>query len=151
MRSNKFVTSLVVTVLTWGIVLGALTGAGQNKRVVHVSDALLNAIHQVESGGRLDPPDGDVATGRPSIGPLQCSEAAFKDAKAWDGTITFEWEALRGDLPKSKQVARAYLRRYGPNRATDEQLARIWNGGPRGHSKRATLVYWEKVRQHLNK
>ena len=32
---------------------------------------------------------------------------------------------------------------------TDEDLARIHNGGPNGYKKSATLGYWEKVKKYL--
>jgi hypothetical protein len=32
---------------------------------------------------------------------------------------------------------------------TDEDIARIWNGGPMGHRKLTTLPYWEKVKKVL--
>lgn len=41
----------------------------------------------------------------------------------------------------------AYWKRYGA--VTDEQKARIWNGGPRGMSKQSTAPYWTKVRKAL--
>ena len=43
----------------------------------------------------------------------------------------------------------AYWTRYGA--VTDEQRARIWNGGPRGMSKAATLPYWAKVQKELER
>ena len=32
---------------------------------------------------------------------------------------------------------------------TDEDRARIWNGGPNGYKKQATVKYWKKVKEHL--
>jgi len=32
----------------------------------------------------------------------------------------------------------------------EERLARIWNGGPNGHRKAATLKYWKKVEKKYN-
>lgn len=34
---------------------------------------------------------------------------------------------------------------------TDEDIARIWNGGPDGHERLITLPYWEKVKIELTK
>jgi hypothetical protein len=34
---------------------------------------------------------------------------------------------------------------------TDQDRARIWNGGPNGYKKKATLGYWAKVRKELNR
>jgi hypothetical protein len=46
----------------------------------------------------------------------------------------------------------AYLHRYGKKALADkdyEKLARIHNGGPRGHTKSATVKYWRKVEKAL--
>jgi hypothetical protein len=40
------------------------------------------------------------------------------------------------------------LSRYAAGK-TDEEAARIWNGGPTGHRKLATVTYWNKVKKHL--
>ena len=48
----------------------------------------------------------------------------------------------------------AYMKRYATearlgHAPTDEDLARIHNGGPNGYKNPATLDYWRKVQQHL--
>ena len=56
------------------------------------------------------------------------------------------------NLAYSIGVAKAYMKRYAPKayKAGDhETLARIHNGGPRGHTKRATIKYWHKVRKEM--
>jgi hypothetical protein len=53
------------------------------------------------------------------------------------------------DLDYSKRVATAYLKRYAPAawKAGDvETLARVHNGGPRGHLKPATKGYGVRVK-----
>jgi predicted chitinase len=53
------------------------------------------------------------------------------------------------DLNYSKRVATAYLKRYAPEAwaAGDvETLARVHNGGPRGHLKTATKSYGARVK-----
>jgi hypothetical protein len=32
---------------------------------------------------------------------------------------------------------------------TDEDRARIWNGGPTGYKRKTTKGYWGKVQKHL--
>lgn len=119
---------------------------------------LIRAIHQVESGGRLTedkPILGDWCPRRQthlSRGPLQISKAAHIDAlEHWPhigGTYT---DVDRLDY--SISVFNAYMDRYASERrvgkATAEIKARIWNGGPNGHVKKATLPYWEKVQSWL--
>jgi hypothetical protein len=51
----------------------------------------------------------------------------------------------------SERIIRAYWSRYAPRGATPEQLARIHNGGPRGHLKSATRGYWRKIRAEMGK
>jgi hypothetical protein len=44
-------------------------------------------------------------------------------------------------------VMRRYWERY--DAVTDEQKARIWNGGPGGMRKKTTLAYWRKVQEAM--
>jgi len=34
--------------------------------------------------------------------------------------------------------------------STAEEIARCWNGGPRGINNPATVGYWEKVKDEIN-
>ena len=38
----------------------------------------------------------------------------------------------------------------GPFLVTPEEIARCWNGGPKGIYKPATVAYWNKVKNHLD-
>lgn len=60
----------------------------------------------------------------------------------------------RWNCAKSKEICRIYLGRYATasrigRAVTDQDRARIWNGGPNGWNKQATVGYWNKVKQHL--
>ena len=58
------------------------------------------------------------------------------------------------DLEYSKQVVTAYMQRYAKaawDAGDIATLARIHNGGPRGHLKPATLKYSQKVLRVLKK
>lgn len=108
---------------------------------------LVDAIHQVETSGRLGPIRGD---GGKALGPLQIHEVCWIDANMPDGTY-----ADCADLSYAKRVFARYMARYATERrlgrpVTDEDRARIWNGGPNGYKKKATLKYWDKVRKELN-
>ena len=48
----------------------------------------------------------------------------------------------------SIRICQLYLKHYANNRS-DEQQARIWNGGPLGYKKSATIKYWNRVKQFL--
>ena len=104
----------------------------------------VRAIHQVETSGRTGPITGDQ--GR-SYGPLQVSRAAWQDSR-----VGGRYEDV-ADLAVATAVLRAYLTRYAPRALAAENdwatCARIWNGGPKGASKTATLAYWAKVEGKL--
>lgn len=105
---------------------------------------LFDAIRFVESGNRPNPPDGD---GGRSIGPYQIMEAYHRDAC---GGLA-DWQRCRGRAYAERTMVK-YWQRYCPKAlaAGDwETLARIHNGGPRGHRKAATRAYWHKVRKAI--
>ena len=109
---------------------------------------LINAIHMVETGGRLGPIRGD---GGDALGPLQIHRACWIDARMPHGT----YEDC-SNLEYAKQVFARYMERYAIQRrlgrpVTDEDRARIWNGGPNGYKKKATVAYWTKVRKEMNR
>jgi len=54
----------------------------------------------------------------------------------------------RFDPAKSKQMFTLYTEHYGKGRSV-EFKARVWNGGPQGANKSATLVYWYKIQSKL--
>lgn len=100
---------------------------------------LLDAIRQVESGNRPEPPDGD---GGRSIGPYQIQRAYWGDAR-----VPWPYQAVRGEA-EARATVLAYWRRWAPAAlaAGDlETLARIHNGGPDGAAKHNTLAYWRRV------
>jgi len=43
-----------------------------------------------------------------------------------------------------------YTQMYGKT-YTPEEISRIWNGGPTGPKKQATLKYWRKVEREMDK
>ncbi len=106
-------------------------------------ESFWRALHQVETSGRHGAIVGD--NGR-SLGPLQISRAYHADSR-----VAGSYEQV-ADLAYARRVATAYFKRYAPAawEAGDvETLARIHNGGARGHKKAATLPYAEKVRRAM--
>jgi hypothetical protein len=98
------------------------------------------AIHLVETSGRTGPILGD---GGKALGPLQIHRAYHADSR-----VAGDYSRV-ADLDYSKRVATAYLERYAPAawKAGDvETLARVHNGGPRGHLKQATKGYGVRVK-----
>lgn len=54
----------------------------------------------------------------------------------------------RFDPVKSKQMFILYTEHYAKGRSVQFK-ARVWNGGPQGAYKGATLAYWRKIQSKL--
>ena len=103
-------------------------------------DSFWRALHIVETSGRTGPILGD---GGKALGPLQIHRGYHQDSR-----VAGDYSRV-SDLNYSKRVATAYLKRYAPEAwaAGDvETLARVHNGGPRGHLKTATKSYGARVK-----
>ena len=72
----------------------------------------------------------------------------WADAVEYDKTIGGEWNDCFNEA-YAERVVRAYMKRYAFNGATMQDMAKIHNGGPRGHKKWATCFYWAKVSKVL--
>jgi len=103
---------------------------------------LISALIIVESSGN----DLAVGDGGKAIGPLQIHKAVILDVNRITGSNYRHSEMT--NRAQARAVCEAYLKAYGKG-ATTEQLARRWNGGPRGDTKTATEAYWAKVKKHL--
>ena len=112
----------------------------------------------METGGEDDPLNAVGDQGR-SRGPYQIMEDYYNDAvqhdpSLRDGGKSYENVSGPGSMEYSRRVIQAYMNRYATETrlghpATDEDIARIHNGGPNGYQKDSTLGYWEKVKKHL--
>lgn len=131
-RSRRARTLLVCLCIVLSFAAGRVSAAP-------VSARLLKAIHLVETGGRLGAIKGD---GGRALGPLQIHRAYWLDSR-----VPGRYEQC-ADLAYSTRVLNAYMARYCPN-GDDETIARIHNGGPRGHKKTATLRYWREVSRKM--
>jgi hypothetical protein len=102
------------------------------------------ALHIVETSGRTGPILGDYVNGQPrALGPLQIHRGFHADSR-----VAGPYERV-ADLEYSKRVATAYLKRWAPEafaKGDVEVLARVFNGGPRGHLKTATKSYGVRVK-----
>ena len=117
-------------------------------------ELLLSVLIMVESGGDVNA----VGDGGASLGPLQIQRACYTDAvaqiKREGGTAPPAYEVAAVDPVWARTLARAYWRRYCPQAYAEgdyQTLARVWNGGPSGAKKAATVPYWEKVKRELNR
>jgi hypothetical protein len=117
-----------------------------------ISD-LLKAIRIVETGGTPDGGENAKGDNGKAIGPFQIHWAYWKDATDFDRSIGGKYEDCN-KYEYSVKVVRAYFRRYGSKflqKRNLQALARIHNGGPKGHKKPSTLPYWKKVKDQLGK
>ena len=108
--------------------------------------ALLDAICIVESGGDNNAV-GDAGT---SLGAYQIGKLYWIDATEF-GKVDWDYKTDVHDPIKCRQVIRWYWARYLPDDANDEMKARVHNGGPTGHRKKATEKYWNKVKKEMKK
>jgi hypothetical protein len=129
-------------------ILGLSTLLGSNAE----AKSLVDAIIQVESGGKKDAV-GDKGKAK---GILQIWDVVIQDVNRVYGTNYKHDDAF--DPVKSKDIfdkyttfwAKQYQKKTG-KKATDEVIARIWNGGPKGWKNPNTLGYWNKVKKEMEK
>jgi len=102
--------------------------------------SFFRALHIAETSGKRGPIIGD---GGKALGPLQIHRAYHADSR-----VAGDYSRV-ADLAYSKRVATAYLKRHAPEawaKGDVETLARVHNGGPRGHIKPATKGYGVRVK-----
>lgn len=118
-----------------------------NKRLP--STSLIDAIIQVESGGN-DYAQGDLHLVQKAYGPMQIRQPAVDDVNRRLGTSYRSKDCL-GNRGLSILIFNTYCDIYQKN-GSDENKARLWNGGPGGvlYPSR-TDAYWAKVKKLLNK
>jgi len=106
--------------------------------------AILDAIRTVETGGEADP-DRAIGDKGKALGAYQIHRGYWLDATEKDPAL----RALGYESVTNREIAErvviAYLTRYAPDWKL-ETVARIHNGGPKGHRKESTLDYARKVR-----
>ena len=113
----------------------------------HDATFLLSALMMVESGNN----DSAHAVGEDAVGVLQIRKTMVDDVnrilnrQKKDYRFTYD---DRWSRQKSIMMFDIYCKHYGLT--TAEEIARCWNGGPRGMDKEATVYYWNKVQDHLD-
>ncbi len=105
-------------------------------------NSLISALMIVESGNN-DQAIGDQ--GR-AIGCLQIHKAVVLDVNKFTGS-SYRHQDMT-NRAQARAVCEAYLRHYGRGKTTEQQ-ARIWNGGPTGDRKTATVAYWRRVQKAI--
>lgn len=115
---------------------------------------LVDALIQVESGGN-DNAMGDKHLTDKAYGCLQIRKPCVDDVNKVFGT-SYKAQDCLGNRQISLYIFNRYMELYAIERklgrpVTDEDRARIWNGGPTGYKRDSTIPYWEKVEKLLNK
>tara|TARA_R110002051_G_scaffold60644_2_gene111269 strand:- start:14021 stop:14563 length:543 start_codon:yes stop_codon:yes gene_type:complete len=107
---------------------------------------LLSAIMHVESSNN----DSAYHRGEDAVGCLQIRKCMVKDVnrilrrQKSDIRFTYDDRWLR---IKSIKMFDIYCKHYGL--ITAEEIARCWNGGPRGMQNEVTAGYWKKVEKQI--
>jgi hypothetical protein len=111
--------------------------------------SILDAIRAVETGSCADPANA-VGDGGAALGPYQIHRVYWQDAVDRDPSLVANGQTYQNvrDAAYAERVIMAYWNRYAPSYDA-QTLARIHNGGPKGHLRKATLGYWGKVRAKL--
>ena len=108
---------------------------------------IINAISQVESSGD----DSAYNASEDAVGYLQIRQCMVKDVnrilkrKGSKERYAYKDRWLRY---KSIQMFNIYCKHYNLN--TAEEIARCWNGGPKGMTNEVTVGYWKKVENQLD-
>ena len=108
---------------------------------------MLDAIRAVETGGHRDPANA-VGDGGRAIGPYQIHRSYWLDATERNPELrALGYQSVR-DQAIAERVVLAYLTRYAPSWDL-RTVARIHNGGPRGHTKPTTIPYADRVEKEF--
>jgi len=117
-----------------------------DQNIINNTTHLLSAIMHVESSNN----DSAYHKGEDAVGCLQIRQTMVNDVnrilKRQGETKRFHYED-RWCRIKSIQMFDIYCKHYNLNSA--EEIARCWNGGPRGITNPATAGYWEKVKNRI--
>ena len=115
-------------------------------------NALVDALIYVESRGN-DSAIGDRHLGKPSIGCLQIRPIMVREVnrilKRKKKDLRYRMED-RFSREKSIEMFMVW-KDYYHDSDNFEEIARTWNGGPKGMKNKKTLGYWAKVKFELNK
>ena len=103
---------------------------------------LITALIAVESSGN----DQAVGDNGRALGPLQIHRGVVLDVNRFTGS-NYRHQDMTNRVA-ARAVCQAYLEHYGRGKSIEQQ-ARIWNGGPTGDRKTATVAYWGRVQKAI--
>ena len=108
---------------------------------------IISALMYVESSNN----DSAYNASEDAVGCLQIRKTMVNDVnrilRKRKSPVRFTYED-RWCRYKSINMFKIYCKHY--NLTTAEEIARCWNGGPRGINNPATVRYWNKVQNRIN-
>ena len=108
---------------------------------------IISALMYVESSNN----DSAYNANEDAVGCLQIRKTMVNDVnrilRKRKSPVRFTYED-RWCRYKSINMFKVYCKHY--NLTTAEEIARCWNGGPRGINNPATVRYWNKVQNRIN-
>ena len=123
-----------------------------------IETPLIKALIQNESADRNYPNGNDRAIGDihlpdPAYGALQIRQPCVDDVNRANGTHYVAKDML-GNRALSIWVFNKYMDLYATEArlgrpVTDEDRARIWNGGPNGWKTDMTVAYWNNAKEKM--
>ena len=117
-----------------------------NKPIIEpiATDTLLNAVMAVESNfDSMAYNEKENAAGVLQIRPIMVREV--------NRLLGEEKYTLKDRWNKTKSIEMFNVIRSHTKNATNQKIARNWNGGCNGHKKQNTLKYWNKVKKQFKK
>ena len=107
-----------------------------------IEDTLIEAIMQVESGGDTLAYNSK----EDAVGCLQIRPIMVREVNRLVGKDSF---TLDDRWSKVKSIQMFNILRSHLKEASNEKIARVWNGGYNGHKKQSTIKYWQKVKKQI--
>ena len=112
------------------------------------SDSLINAIIKVESNDNVNV----IGDNGKAVGCMQIWKVVVDDVNKVS-KLKYNYND-RFNKEKSIEIFKLYINKYATAKRlgrtpTDEDMVRIWNGGPNGFKKAGTKQYWLKVKAEL--
>lgn len=146
MRTARFHLVTVCAAVLFSLFSGRQVLAGGQH------ETLVKALAHVESGNK-DSAIGDKKLKNKAYGCLQIRKPVVDDVNNAYGT-SYTAEDCLNNRELSIWIFEKYMELYATEARigrtpTDEDRARIWNGGPNGYKKDTTKKYWAKVKKEL--
>ena len=107
-----------------------------------IRDVLIEAIIEVESGNDTLAYNSK----EDAVGCLQIRPIMVREVNRLLGKDSFK---LKDRWSKAKSIQMFNILRSHLKGASDEEIARTWNGGYTGHKKQSTIKYWNKVKKQI--